>query len=160
MNAYEEIDNPEGKAEARELAMLAAQVVILAGPAAMSFEEALPVAWQHFSLAASFVAEQAPPTLDALNPNTLPAPGPNSQVVFNGTGFNQNTVINWNGGDEVTEFVNEGELRTVVKPSLVQAPLPFTLPVYVRNGELKSNVLEFTFTEAPARNRHDKVKLS
>ena len=157
MNAYEELDNPEDKEEARDLALLAAQIVAWGGPAAVSFDQALATAWESLGKTAAFITEQAAmavaPVLVSLTPDTLPAPGPDSQVVFNGTGFNENTVINWNGGDEVTEFVSETELRTVVKPSTVEAPLPFTLPVYVRHGEVQSNVLEFTFTEAPTRGR-------
>jgi hypothetical protein len=86
-------------------------------------------------------------------------PGPDSEIAIQGTGFNPTTVINWNGGDEVTDFISETELRTTVKPSTVAVALPFTLPVYVRNGTLQSNVLEFTFTEAaepPLRSRHGK----
>lgn len=87
-------------------------------------------------------------TIDGLNPAELEVPGPDYQVVVHGTGYTAESIINWNGGDEVTEFVSDIKLRTLVKPSTVQAPLPFELPVYVRNGEVQSNVAIFTFTAA------------
>jgi hypothetical protein len=162
-NAYEEIDNPEDKAEARDLAILAAQIVAWAGPAATPLDEALATAWEALDRTAEFIAEQkasaVAPTLDSLDPASLPVPGPDTPVAFRGTGFNEDTVINWNGGDEPTEFVNETEVRTVVKPSTVEAPLPFTLPVYVWHGGVQSNTVDFTFTESeepPARRQRQK----
>ena len=140
MNEYEEIDNAEDKEEARDLALLASNIVAWAGPNAVPFEQALITAWGYLDQAAAFIAEDAAmdvtPTLTSIAPATLTVPGPDTEVVFQGTGFNENTVINWNGGDEATEFVSETELRTVVKPSTVEAPLPFSLPVYVHHGGL------------------------
>lgn len=154
-NAYEEINNPAEKQEVRDLALLAATIRAWAGPDKVDLEEALDTAWEYFGEAAAFTAERgaldAAPTLTSVEPPSLPAPGPDSQVAFHGTGFNEDTTINWNGGDEPTEFISETEVRTVVKPSTVQAPLPFTLPVYVHNAGIGSNVLEFTFTEAEGR---------
>jgi hypothetical protein len=85
------------------------------------------------------------PVLISLEPESLAVPGPDSEVVITGTGFTQESIIVWNHGDELTEFVNETELKTLVKPSTVEAPLPFTLPVQVRNGNQTSEPLEFTF---------------
>jgi IPT/TIG domain len=151
-NAYEEIDNPEDKAEARDLALLAAQIVAWAGPAATPLAEALVTAWEALDQTAEFIAEQkalaVAPTLDSLDPATLPVPGPDTQVALHGTGFNEGTTINWNGGDEPTEFISETEVRTVVKPSTVEAPLPYTLPVYVWHGGVQSNTIDFIFTAA------------
>jgi hypothetical protein len=155
MSEYTEIDNPQDKEEIRDLALLAAQIVAWAGPNAVPFEEALITAWGYVDQAAAFIAEETAlgvtPALTSLAPATLTVPGPDSELILQGTGFNENSIINWNGGDEPTEFVSETELRTVVKPSTVEAPLPFTLPIYVHHGGLKSNVLDFTFTEALAR---------
>jgi IPT/TIG domain len=160
MNEYADITDPNAKAEARDLALLAAQIVAWAGPNAVPFEQALITAWGYLDKASAFIAEEAAlgttPALTSLAPATLTVPGPDSEVILQGTGFNENTVINWNGGDEPTQFVSETELRTVVKPSTVEAPLPFTLPVYVHHGDLSSNVVDFTFTEAAGRERHAK----
>jgi len=88
------------------------------------------------------------PVFDSITPNGSDVPGPDVEVVLAGSNFNAQSIIVWNNGDETTEFVNDTELRTIVKPSTVQAPLPFTLPVYIRNGSLRSEVVEFTFKEA------------
>lgn len=92
------------------------------------------------------------PTIEGLNPDSASVPGPDFYLEVNGAGFQMFSIINWNGGDEPTEFVNPGKLRTLVKPSTIEAELPFSLPVYVRNGDLKSNVAQFTF-EAGAKSR-------
>ena len=95
-----------------------------------------------------------PPTIDSIEPDEMVAPGPDAQLSVIGTGFTTTSIINWNGGDEITEFVNEGKLTTLVKPDTVQAPLPFELLVYVRNGAVQSNTVTFTFTEEePAHGR-------
>jgi hypothetical protein len=90
------------------------------------------------------------PVLHGLNPATLTVPGADYPVTVHGEGFTEASVINWNGGDEETDYISQTQLRTLVKPSTVQAPLPFTLPVYVHHGNIASNVLAFTFiAEAP-----------
>lgn len=91
------------------------------------------------------------PVLTRLTPDSLEVPGPDSELVIQGSSFTEESIIVWNGGDEVTEFVSETELKTTVKTSTVEAELPFALPVYVRNGETKSNSLTFTFVAAPER---------
>jgi IPT/TIG domain len=83
------------------------------------------------------------PVLDGLNPASLPVPGPDAWIVVHGSGFFPGSVIVWNDQDVETEYVNEGEVRTQI-----QMTAPGIDPVYVRNGGLKSNVLDFTFTEA------------
>lgn len=147
MGAYVE---SEDKVEARDLARLAADIVDWAGgPTILSFEEALPTAWEHFNKAAAFAAgASTAPVLVSLVPAELGVPGADSEIVLTGTGFNVQSVINWNGGDEATDFISDTELRTTVKPSTVQAPLPFVLPVYVHHAGLQSNTLDFTFVEA------------
>jgi hypothetical protein len=87
------------------------------------------------------------PTLEFIAPATLNVPGPDAELVLVGAGFTSTSIIVWNNGDEATEFVSNAELRTIIKPSTVEATLPFTLPVYVRNGSIRSNSVDFTFTE-------------
>ena len=89
--------------------------------------------------------EEEPPVLDSIIPATLPVWAQDTEVTFRGEGFTEESVINWNGGDEVTDFVSETELKTLVKPSTVQAPLPFELQTYVRNGDKQSQPVTFTF---------------
>jgi hypothetical protein len=98
-------------------------------------------------------ASSSAPVIESLSPNVLTVPGIDTVLSVIGTGFTEESVINWNGGDEVTEFVDEEELTTIVRPSTVQAPLPFELDVYVKNGTAKSNIVKFTFTEVTATRR-------
>lgn len=146
--AYTDLE-AEGKAEARDLAALTAEIVDWAGGAnILSFEEARSIAWKHYQDAAAFAAAASTaPILVSLVPAELSVPGEDSEIVVSGTGFNAQSVISWNGGDEATDFISDTELRTTVKPSTVQAPLPFSLPVYVHHAGLQSNTLQFTFTE-------------
>ena len=67
MNAYEQIGPPHEKAEARDLALYAGQLVTWAGQTTMKFDEALPIAWEHFGKAADFILAAAPkPSLPPL----------------------------------------------------------------------------------------------
>lgn len=84
------------------------------------------------------------PTIDGLNPSTASVPGPDQWIVVHGSGYNDKSVIVWNGQDVQTEYVNEGKLRT-----LISMTAPGLDPVYVRNeGDHVSNVVSFTFTGA------------
>ena len=83
------------------------------------------------------------PVLIGLNPDTLPVPGPDYWIVVHGQHFNADSKIVWNGQDVETEYVNEGKLRTLISMTAVGVD-----PVSVRNGDIHSNILEFTFTEA------------
>lgn len=93
------------------------------------------------------------PLLASLDPESMNVPGPDAPILVIGSGFTEESVIVWNGSDEETEFVSATKVRTTVRVSTVEAPLPFTLPVQVRNGEAESNELQFTFTQAPIGRR-------
>jgi IPT/TIG domain len=88
------------------------------------------------------------PTVTAIEPDTLSVPGPDTEVVLTGANFNQNSQIMWNGAAEPTTYIDPEHLSTIVRPSTVEAELPFTLPVAVLNGSILSNPIEFTFTAA------------
>jgi hypothetical protein len=62
MNEYENIADPNAKAEARDLALLAAQIVAWAGPNAVPFEQALTTAWDYVNQAAAFIGSREIPT--------------------------------------------------------------------------------------------------
>ena len=89
------------------------------------------------------------PIAESLEPAELEVPGEDTEVVVTGKNFNEGSVIVWNGGDEATSFIDTEHLSTIAKPSTVEAPLPLGLPVAVRNGEITSNAVTFTFVEAP-----------
>lgn len=61
-----------------------------------------------------------------------------------GNGFTPSDIILFNGGEEPTTYLSEGELTTIVKPSLVLAPV--VVAVSVVGAETSA---DFTFTAAP-----------
>lgn len=85
------------------------------------------------------------PVLSSLEPAQLPVWAQDTEVFWNGSGFTQNSVIIWNNGQEPTKFISSNQLSTIVKPSTVQAPLPFTLETYVVDGGRQTSKLAFTF---------------
>lgn len=90
-----------------------------------------------------------PPTIEGLNPDTAVVPGPDQLVVVHGVGFTPESIIVWNDQDVATVFEKENKVNTTV--SMTAAGVD---PVYVRNGTVKSNIVEFTFTgEEPAGRR-------
>lgn len=93
------------------------------------------------------VEEAGPPVLSALEPAQLSVGAPDTTVLVKGSGFTAESVIIWNGGEEVTNFGDAETLSTLVKPSTVSPdlPLPFSLPVKVKTGALESSELQFSF---------------
>jgi hypothetical protein len=92
-----------------------------------------------------------PPVASALSPDTAVVGGPDITCTVTGTGFTPFSKITFNGTDEVTEFISETELSTIVKPSTASGP--WAIPVAVRTGGMVSEPLTFQFTEAGAGRR-------
>jgi hypothetical protein len=86
----------------------------------------------------------AMPVLTSLNPATAAKGSADLTLHCLGSGFTANSVINFNGGNEPTTFVNAGDITTIVKPSLVS--IAIAVPVVVVNGVLSSAPKTFTFT--------------
>ena len=93
------------------------------------------------------IEEAGPPVLDKLDPAELSVSAPDTTVLLKGTGFTEESVIIWNGGEEVTNFGDPTTLSTLVKPSTVspELPLPFSVPVLVRTGDKETTEQQFTF---------------
>ena len=89
------------------------------------------------------------PTVTAIEPNTLTVADPDTEVVVTGAGFTVASVIYWNGSDEPTAFIDGEHVSTIVRPSTVEAPLPCTVPVAVRNGIALSDPVPFIFSAPP-----------
>lgn len=83
--------------------------------------------------------------LDSLDPDSAAVGAADLTMSAKGLNFTADTVIVFNGGAEVTDFVSDTELTTVVKPSTASGPA--TVPVQVRQGSITSAPLTFTFTE-------------
>jgi hypothetical protein len=87
-------------------------------------------------------------SVTALEPNTASIGDADFEGHIRGTGFTEETVIVWGGGDEPTHFVDSTNVWTTVKPSVVTSPT--TLQVTVRDdGVVASPALDFVWTESP-----------
>ena len=89
--------------------------------------------------------QSEPPVLSSIEPNELPVWAQDTEVFFNGSNFTESSVIIWNNGEEATKFISAEQLSTIVKPSTVQAPLPFSLQAYVTDNGKQTTHLVFTF---------------
>jgi len=117
------------------------QVMTITGPAKLNVggSDSVPV-----------IAQMETPTVDGLNPDTAACGDADLQLIVDGTGFNNATIITFNGNDEPTALLSDTQVRTNVKPSLFAVPA--ACPVGVRTGGLRSNTIDFTFTD-PAASR-------
>jgi hypothetical protein len=85
-----------------------------------------------------------PPVLSSLSPDTAVSGDPDFVLSCTGTGFTPRTVIRFGSQDEPTTLVSETEVTTGVKPSLFA---PAVVPVMVHNGPIRTDPIDFTFTE-------------
>jgi hypothetical protein len=92
------------------------------------------------------VAKPVAPVLTALIPDSVGYGGADVLLTIIGSGFTPESMIVWNGGDEVTVVVSSTAITTRVETSTATGPL--AVPVAVRNGDLVSNELTFMFVEA------------
>jgi uncharacterized protein (TIGR03437 family) len=87
------------------------------------------------------------PTLTSINPNTTPAKGPQFTLNVTGTGFNANSVVQWNGAARPTVFVNATSLTAQI--AAADIAFPGTASVTVSNpapGGGTSNAVSFAIT--------------
>jgi IPT/TIG domain len=88
------------------------------------------------------------PVLTSLSPNTGELNSADITMHCIGTGFTETSVINFAGNDELTVFVSDTDITTIITMSLPWGAV--TVPVTVKNGTAESAPLDFTFTEAVA----------
>jgi hypothetical protein len=88
----------------------------------------------------------AAPVVTALVPDSAVLGSPSFTLHVHGTGFAPDAVIVWNGSDEPTTVVSATEVTTGV--DMTTAAVAVAIPVAVRNGDVVSDALPFTFTEA------------
>jgi hypothetical protein len=88
------------------------------------------------------------PTISALEPDTCAIGDPDFDLHVTGENFTTASIIYFAGHDEPTTLNEDGTVSTGVNMAMWHGP--DTVNVYVRNGTLHSNALEFTFTEAAA----------
>lgn len=94
------------------------------------------------------------PSITSLNPASVEVGGPDVRLYVTGEGFGPDTVIYFAGFDEPTTLEDDGTVSTGLKPSLWVDPV--TVQVYVRNGTLHSDPVDFEFA-APAARKSKRV---
>lgn len=72
------------------------------------------------------------PTITSLAPASADAGGPGFTLTVNGTNFASDSVVQWNGADRPTTFVNSGQLTATISAADIAVPNAF-LPVTVTN---------------------------
>jgi hypothetical protein len=87
------------------------------------------------------------PSLTSLEPMIAAMGGPDLTLTCHGENFTGAHVIVFNGGVEPTTVVDATMLTTIVKPSLVGAPV--SVPVLARGPDGDTAPLMFEFTAAP-----------
>ncbi|MGH7753736.1 MAG: beta strand repeat-containing protein, partial [Gemmatimonadales bacterium] len=82
-----------------------------------------------------------------IQPNSLPATGPEFTLTVNGTGFANNVVVRWNGDDRVTMFINSTKLEATIPASDIAAAGSATVRVFnPPPGGGPSNSVPFTIS--------------
>src|SRR5512133_1094112 len=96
-----------------------------------------------FVAASSAVA--ATPTISSINPSSCLAGSPQFTLTVNGTLFDNNAVVNWNGSGLVTTYVSATQLTAIVPAARVATA--GTAPVTVTNpGPPSKTSTAVTFT--------------
>ena len=80
------------------------------------------------------------PTIDTINPTSVDAGGGDFTLTVNGTGFIPRSMVQLNGQDRATTFVNSTQLRAVILASDIQLDSPLPL----LSGILKASSLSQT----------------
>lgn len=88
-----------------------------------------------------------PPLVTAIAPGTAEIGSADFTLTVTGSGFADGDKINFNGGDEVTTFMSDSELTTIVKPSLAGAAI--SVPIRVSGAGGSSNAMLFSFVDPP-----------
>jgi hypothetical protein len=72
-----------------------------------------------YSSKATPPAAGAMPNIAALNPSSMAAGSPAFTLTVNGTNFNSNATVNWNGAAQSTTFVSANQVTTMVPAAAV-----------------------------------------
>ena len=100
------------------------------------------------SNAATFtVFAVAPPTLTSISPSSVAAGGPAFTLTANGSNYQSNSVIEWNGATLTTTFVSTSQLTATVPANLIAQPATVSIVVATLNAGA-SAPLSLTITAA------------
>jgi len=61
------------------------------------------------------------PAISQLSPNSAAAGGPAFALTVNGTSFNANAVINWNGAAQATTHISANQLMATISAANIQS---------------------------------------
>src|SRR3712207_9380600 len=86
------------------------------------------------------------PSINSINPVSAIAGGPAFTLTVTGTGFLQNAVVRWNGGELTTLTSSASQMTAAVPENLIVNPGQVTVSVANPNG-LTSNPMTFTVTD-------------
>ncbi len=98
------------------------------------------------SNAATFTIS-AGPHISSLSPSTATAGAPAFTLTVNGSGFASDAVVQWNGTQLTTNFVNPTRVTAAVPAALIASA--GTAQVTVVSGGVTSNAVTFTIIAAP-----------
>src|SRR5579864_6981551 len=87
-------------------------------------------------------------TVTSLTPNTSPIGEASVKVTIAGTSFSSASVVNWDGRELRTTFINATTLEVDIFPDTVYTP--GAVDVLVKDGTEVSNTVVFTYTAATA----------
>ncbi len=71
------------------------------------------------------------PTIVELSPDNASSGGPGFTLTVNGSSFNQDAVVKWNGAQQTTTFMTGNQLTAAIPASAIATP--GTVPVTVTN---------------------------
>ena len=87
------------------------------------------------SLACGYSSKTTPPvagavpTIAALSPSSMAAGSPAFTLTVNGTNFNSNAVVNWNGAAQTSTFVSANQVTMAVPAAAVASSGAVTVTV-------------------------------
>ena len=120
----------------------------VATPGSVAITVFNPVPGGGTSTASNLTVNNGVPTITSLSPtNTAPAGTPGSSLTVNGTNFNSNSTVSFNGSARTTSLVNSGQVIAAILTSDLATAGSF--PVTVTNsgtGGGISNSVTFTVT--------------
>lgn len=89
----------------------------------------------------------AGPSITSISPTSAIAGGPAFTLTVNGTGFQSGAVVQWNGNQLTTTFVNGRRMTASVSANLIANV--GTAQITVLSGGVTSNAVTFTVNAAP-----------
>ncbi len=87
------------------------------------------------------------PTTSGLSPTTATVGGSDLNLQVNGTYFSKDSVVQWNGVNRPTQFVNSTQLVATIPGSALNTPGTASITVVDPQGQSPSNAQEFMIAE-------------